>query len=136
MAGRVTPSSASVNREIIISLLTMVVVAGATVSCASFLYRFARERTKPSVPVTAIILIGVTALITGLQFVFPEVLSAFRRNREALLAGEWWRMVTPLFVQAAGKPHAFVNGVAVGFFLIWRESCGGKGGECGGARYL
>ena len=99
------------NTEIIIKALATVIVAVAAFSCAAYLNRFARERTKPSLPVTAILLIGVTALITGLQFIFPEVLTAFRRNLEALLAGEWWRMVTPLFVQAAGWPQAFINGV-------------------------
>jgi membrane associated rhomboid family serine protease len=63
-------------------------------------------------PVIAIAIIGFTAVITGLQFAFPEVLTAFRGNREALLTGEWWRIVTPLFVQAYGWWHACVNGVA------------------------
>jgi rhomboid protease GluP len=92
----------------------MVVVAVATFACSASLYRSTSRRTKRSAPVTALLLIGITALITGLQFVFPEILTAFRRNREALLAGEWWRMVTPLFVQAMGWPQAFINGI----FLI------------------
>jgi membrane associated rhomboid family serine protease len=93
--------------------------------CAVQLYRFSRRKTKAA-PVIAILIIGSTALITGLQFVFPEVLTKFRRNREALLSGEWWRMVTPLFVQAYGWWHACVNGVAAFVFCPLAERLYGK----------
>ena len=71
-------------------------------------------------------IIGSTALITGLQFVFPDVLGALRRNREALLAGEWWRMVTPLFVQAYGWGQSCINGVAAIIFCPLAERLYGK----------
>src|SRR5207248_9958764 len=93
--------------------------------CAVQLYRFPLRKTK-SPPVIAPLIIGFTALITGLQFVFPEGLMAFRRNREALLSGEWWRMVTPLFVQAYGWWHAFINGVAALVFCPLAERLYGK----------
>jgi len=38
------------------------------------------------------------------------VLADFQRNREALLAGEWWRMATPLFVQSSGLWQCCING--------------------------
>ena len=72
------------------------------------------------------LIIGGTALITSLQFVFPEILSAFRRNREALLAGEWWLMVTPLFVQASGWKQCCVNGVTAIIFCPLAERLYGK----------
>jgi membrane associated rhomboid family serine protease len=99
------------NVEVVVLVLASLVVAVAAFACAAYLYRFASDKTKRVVPVAAILLIGITAVITGLQFIFPEVLTALRRNREALLAGEWWRMVTPLFVQAAGLVQAVINGV-------------------------
>jgi rhomboid protease GluP len=82
----------------------------ASIGCAVQLYRFSRNRKYP-LPIGTILIIGVTAVFTGLQFVFPEILTEFRRNREALLAGEWWRIVTPNFVQWAGAWQAFANGV-------------------------
>src|SRR5204863_1079554 len=97
--------------EIIRRLLGTLVVAIGSLGCALQLYRFSRGKTRP-VPVITLVIIGSTALVTGLQFVFPEVLTAFRRNRDALLAGEWWRMVTPLFVQAYGWWHSCINGIA------------------------
>ena len=41
----------------------------------------------------------VTAVLTVLQFPFPQVRLALWRNPDALAAGQWWRLVTPLFVQ-------------------------------------
>ena len=105
--------------------LVYAIMAAAIFGCVVQLYRFSRKR-KHSLPVATILIIGVTALITGLQFVFPEVLADFRRNREALLAGEWWRMVTPLFVQAFGWPHACANGVGAIFLCPLAERFYGK----------
>ena len=111
--------------EIIRRLLAFLFVAIAALGCALQLYRFSLRKTKPP-PVIAVLIIGFTALITGLQFVFPEVLTALRRNREALLAGEWWRMVTPLFVQAYGWGHACINGVAAVVIALWRRDFMGR----------
>jgi len=97
-------------------LLINIVVTAASLGCAIHLYRFS-QKAKPAKPIVAMLMIGGTALITSLQFAFPEILSAFRRNREALLAGEWWRMLTPLFVQASGWKQCCVNGVAAIIFL-------------------
>jgi hypothetical protein len=58
------------NIEVAVLLVASVVVAVAVFGCAASLYRFASERTKPVVPVAALLLIGLTALFTGLQFVF------------------------------------------------------------------
>ena len=111
--------------EIIRRLLATLFVALAALGTAIQLYRFSLRKTKRP-PAIAILIIGVTALITGLQFVFPEVLTALQRNREALLAGEWWRMVTPLFVQAYGWVQAGVNGVAAVVFCPLAERLYGK----------
>ena len=111
--------------EIIRRLLGTLVVAIGSLGCALQLYRFSRGKTRP-VPVITLVIIGSTALVTGLQFVFPEVLTALRRNREALLAGEWWRMVTPLFVHAYGWWHACVNGVVAIILCPLAERLYGK----------
>ncbi len=61
-------------------------------------------------------LLGLTTLITGLQFVFPEIITALERNREALLSGEAWRLITPLFIQPMGLWQCLFNGV---FFIAF-----------------
>jgi len=111
--------------EILRRLLASLFVAIAAFGTAVQLYRFSLRKTRPP-PVIAMLIIGSTALITGLQFIFPEVLTAFRRDREALLAGEWWRMVTPLFVQAYGWWHGCINGVAAVIFCPLAERLYGK----------
>lgn len=111
--------------EIIGRVLGILGTAIGSLGCAFQLYRFLRGKKRP-VPVVTLVIIGSTALVTGLQFVFPEVLTALRRNREALAAGEWWRMVTPLFVQAYGWWHACVNGVAAIIFCPLAEGLFGK----------
>jgi membrane associated rhomboid family serine protease len=91
------------------------------------LYRYRRQDLGPRLVVVSAAIIGATALITGLQFVFPEVLSAFRRNPEALRAGEWWRIVTPLFVQPNGWLQCVFNGMFMLAFLPLAEKLYGNG---------
>ena len=101
-------------------LITVAVAEYLTTACALIcaicLYRLPIKVTNPK-PVVSILIIGMTALTTGLQFFFPEFLSEFRRNLAALRAGEWWRLVTPLFVQAYGWGQCVGNGIAA-FFLL------------------
>jgi membrane associated rhomboid family serine protease len=47
-------------------------------------------------------IIAITSVVTMLQFVYPEILSMFRRDPTALAAGEWWRIFTPLLVHSDG----------------------------------
>lgn len=41
----------------------------------------------------------LTAATGTAQLLHPILLDQFRRNPEALAAGQWWRMVTPMFFQ-------------------------------------
>jgi rhomboid protease GluP len=108
------------------SLFVMDTVLKITgVGCAIYLYRFAKRRKRSPAIVSALI-IGMTALTTSLQFVFPQILRAFRRNPEALLAGELWRIVTPLLVQSNGLRQCVGNGVAAIIFLPLAERFFGK----------
>ena len=50
-------------------------------------------------PVATVSVLAVTAVLTVLQFPFPQVRLALWRDPAALAAGQWWRLVTPLFVQ-------------------------------------
>lgn len=50
-------------------------------------------------PVATIGVIGITAIVTSLQVVYPALLPALDRNPDAFRAGEWWRLITPRFVQ-------------------------------------
>jgi len=44
------------------------------------------------------------AVPTTLQFFFPSVLTLFERDYMRFLVGDWWRLITPLFVQDGALP--------------------------------
>jgi rhomboid protease GluP len=50
-------------------------------------------------PVATVSVLAVTAVLSVLQFPFPQVRTALWPDSGALAAGQWWRLVTPLFVQ-------------------------------------
>jgi hypothetical protein len=54
--------------------------------------------------------------VTCLQFVFPEIIKAFDRNKDALLSGEVWRLITPLLIQPMGVWQCLINGI---FFIAF-----------------
>lgn len=74
-------------------------------------------------PLATIIVLSITIVATGLQMQYPDLLSALRRNPDALAAGEWWRMITPLFVHSDGWMQIIVNliGIAVVGPLVERQ---------------
>jgi rhomboid protease GluP len=56
-------------------------------------------RVRRRWPIATASVLAVTAVLTVLQFPFPGVRLALWRDPEALAAGQWWRLVTPLLVQ-------------------------------------
>jgi len=54
-------------------------------------------------PVTTAVL-AVTIFVTLLQSIFPQVLELLKRRPGCLAAGEWWRIISPLFVHSMGWP--------------------------------
>jgi membrane associated rhomboid family serine protease len=79
-------------------------------------------------PIATVVVLSITMTATGLQLIFPEILGALRRNPDALAAGEWWRMVTPLFVHSDGWVQIVLNLVGIALvgplierlFVSWR----------------
>jgi rhomboid protease GluP len=114
------------NLELFSRLIGGAVILAAACACAVHLQRVADLRAKRATPLAAIAIIGCTALITALQFVFPVILADFRRNQGALMAGQWWRMVTPLFVQASGWKQCCANGIGAVVFCPLAERLYGK----------
>jgi membrane associated rhomboid family serine protease len=114
------------NRKLIITGVAECLTIASALVCAIRLHRFSVKVTNPRPPFVAVLIIGVTSVITGLQVLFPEILSEFRRNWDALRAGEWWRMVTPLFVQAYGWKQCCFNGITALFLLPLAEKLCGK----------
>jgi membrane associated rhomboid family serine protease len=61
--------------------------------------QIARSRRGSARPVATVAVLAVTAVLSVLQFPFPEVRLALWRDPQELAVGHWWRLVTPLFVQ-------------------------------------
>jgi Rhomboid family len=94
-----------------------------------FMYNFYKLRGKEinfKKLTVSIIIISVTALITSLQFIFPEIVTALERNKAALLSGEVWRLITPLFIQPMGLTQCLYNGVFFISFLPIAEYLFGR----------
>ena len=51
-----------------------------------------------ALPVATISILVISAILTSLQLLYPMLLPALDRNVGALRAGQWWRLVTPRFV--------------------------------------
>ena len=66
---------------------------------------------KPSFATISVLV--VTAIVTGLQFVFPQLLQNLQRTPSALPEHQWWRLITPLFVHSDGWRQIAFNFPAI-----------------------
>ena len=71
-------------------------------------------------------IISTTVLITSLQFIFPSIIKELDRNKDALLDGEIWRIVTPLLIQPMGIWQCVFNGIFLLVFLPLAEHFYGR----------
>lgn len=69
----------------------------------------------------------ITVVPTTLQFIFPEVIPALNLNGDALRAGEYWRLITPVLIQPWGIWHCAINAVFFCFFVPIAEHFYGRG---------
>ena len=60
-------------------------------------------------PTATIVVAAVTLVTSVVANLDPPVLDLFGRDRSLLLQGEWWRLITPLFVQDGGWPGTLFN---------------------------
>ena len=70
---------------------------------------------KP-LPVFSLVAILLPALILMLMSLSPSILSVLQRDRVALAAGQWWRILSPLLVDSDGWFHWVY--VSVGFVCV------------------
>ena len=62
----------------------------------------------------ATLLLAVAIVIpTTLQFFVPTMLQMFERDYTKFLQGEWWRLITSLFVQDRGLSGSIFNLVSI-----------------------
>jgi membrane associated rhomboid family serine protease len=66
-------------------------------------------RAENKFPAATLSILFITGIVTGLQFVYPQVLSGLQRTPTALANREWWRLMTPLLVQNEGWRQVAIN---------------------------
>lgn len=98
----------------------------STLVLMSYIRYERRFQRSQGLPWLSIVIIGVTAIITGLQFQYPEVLALFRRDLDGLRTGELWRLVTPVLVQPGGISQCVANAFLLILFVPLAERLYGK----------
>jgi membrane associated rhomboid family serine protease len=61
------------------------------------------------VPVLTAGAVGVAVVAAVVQYAVPGAVSTLERDLGGLVAGEWWRLLTPLLVQTLGWYHVLTN---------------------------
>jgi len=98
-----------------------VTVTSSIVCCVAYLYKERWKHIEPRPTFVSMLIITVTVLMFGLQIVYPETLQVFRLDAVKLKSGEWWRLVTPLFVQPYGPYQLLFNMIFLVVFLPMAE---------------
>lgn len=98
-------------------IVSNAVAVVTTLVCMSYLYYATRPVPRRRLPVFSMLVIGVTAVVSGLAFAYPGVLAALQREPNAIRAGELWRFATALFVQPNGISQLLANGFLIIAFM-------------------
>ena len=85
---------------------------------AVYWYKFKGKEINYSRLWISISIFSLTVVVTSLSFIFPELIKVLDRNVDALLSGEVWRLITPLFIQPMGLWQCIFNGL---FFITFYQ---------------
>jgi membrane associated rhomboid family serine protease len=110
----------------IVWVISNAVAVVTALVCMSYLYYECRPVQRRRLPVSSIMVIGATVIVTGVQFIYPDLLMALRRDPGAIRSGELWRLVTALFVQPNGISQCLANGFLTLAFMPAAERIYGK----------
>lgn len=64
-------------------------------------------------PIATVAILCITGTLTGLQFIFPQLLTSLRRVPNELADHEYWRLLTSLFVHNGGWKQIAFNFTAI-----------------------
>jgi rhomboid protease GluP len=109
------------NMTIAVAASNGMTITASMVCCVAYLYKYRWQHLKARPLVASILIITLTILTFGLQIAYPEVLQALRRDAAGLKAGDWWRLITPLFVQSSGAFQFLFNMIFLVVFLPMGE---------------
>ena len=67
----------------------------------------------PKPPKLTVSILLLTAALTGLQFIFPGLLPTLQRTPTTLSSHEWWRLITPFFIERGNWKEITFNLVSL-----------------------
>jgi membrane associated rhomboid family serine protease len=99
--------------------ISLILIVALYAACAAGLRSILeRSRQTPGLrfPLATTVLVAAIAVPGTLQLLFPAMQTALQRDYTRFEGGEWWRLITPLFVQDGG----LVGGVSnlVGLLVV------------------
>ena len=97
------------NLTIAVAASNGITITASMVCCVAYLYKHRWQHLNARPLVASTLIITLTILTFALQVAYPETLQALRRDVDGLKAGEWWRLITPLFVQPHGTFQFLFN---------------------------
>ena len=109
------------NLTIAVAASNGITITASMVCCVAYLYKYRWQHLQARPLVASVLIITVTILAFGLQVAYPEFLQALRLDVAGLKAGEWWRLITPLFVQPHGTLQLLFNVMFLVVFLPMGE---------------
>jgi membrane associated rhomboid family serine protease len=92
-----------------LSALYVFVLASAAIAGANGAASLSSRTSRPRAPLATICLFAAVATPSLLQLVYPVILRTLERDAARIAGGEWWRLVTPLFVQDGGASGTVFN---------------------------
>lgn len=98
-----------------------ITITASMVCCCAYLYKYRWRDLKARPLIASTLIITLTILMFVLQVTYPKVLEALRLNVDDLEAGEWWRLITPIFVQVHGVFQFLINMTFLVVFLPMAE---------------
>jgi rhomboid protease GluP len=109
------------NLTIAVAASNGITITASMVCCVAYLYKYRWQHLKARSLVASTLIITLTVLTFGLQVAYPEILQVLRLDVDSLKAGEWWRVITPLFVQPYGTFQFLFNMLFLVVFLPMAE---------------
>lgn len=99
--------------NLFLSVLYAVGLYGAYLAGSLTLRTQSANLPRSRLPYATLWITLVIAITTTLQFYFPAILQLLERNYTRILGGDWWRIITPLFVQDGGVSGSIFNIVSL-----------------------
>ena len=99
--------------NLFLSVIYAIGLYGAYLAGTFYLREQPNPQPQRSVPYSTLLVTLAIAIPTALQFFFPAILQLFERDYARFLTGDWWRLITSLFVQDGGVSGSIFNLVSL-----------------------